>query len=501
MRRQLITITILVAFVCLSRIPVVSTCLSSHDSVNFALGIKDYAPVVHQPHPPGYPVYIGLAKLIDLPLNAPLADLLFLSILFSCVGTVLMYLLGEKLGGEFAGLLAALFLASSPLFWAFGAVPLSYTADVAGCLAVAYLCYRVAGGAKGFLVALTVVIALAAGVRQSLLVFFLPAWAVALVSTRSWPTVLRHIFTLFALCVCWAIPVVVSSGGLNGYVRVSRELYQSAVAPNLFSLKTPVYALTSTLWGLGASAAGLLLFRRWLHGAGVERGRSLLKFLLICWGPSVLFSFAVFFANPGYALVFLPCLLLISALAVSLESRRVRYSLGMGIIAVNSGLFLLIGPLPPNAIVAGHPTRAVQSFANFWALDYSRKGVADSRRVEAVLSGVKSHFSPESALVVVTPGRGTEFHVSPRVAAYYLSAFPMVEMKGGATSIEVSPRIDKIVWLLDVQDLWANGDGALVKSLVLGEGSPYSEFAGGRLRYGQCVFSHAPGDGLAGKPD
>ena len=37
--------------------------LEDLDSMNFALGILDFDPSKHQPHPPGYPVFIALGKL------------------------------------------------------------------------------------------------------------------------------------------------------------------------------------------------------------------------------------------------------------------------------------------------------------------------------------------------------------------------------------------------------------------------------------------------------
>src|SRR5688500_2006887 len=34
--------------------------LEDIDSINFALGLRDFDVATHQPHPPGYPVYIAL---------------------------------------------------------------------------------------------------------------------------------------------------------------------------------------------------------------------------------------------------------------------------------------------------------------------------------------------------------------------------------------------------------------------------------------------------------
>lgn len=46
----------------LAHIPFVVSTLEDIDSVNFALAIRDFDLARHRPHPPGYPVYVGLAK-------------------------------------------------------------------------------------------------------------------------------------------------------------------------------------------------------------------------------------------------------------------------------------------------------------------------------------------------------------------------------------------------------------------------------------------------------
>ena len=48
----------------LAHVPFVATSLEDIDSVNFALGVRDFYVADHRPHPPGYPVYIGLGKVM-----------------------------------------------------------------------------------------------------------------------------------------------------------------------------------------------------------------------------------------------------------------------------------------------------------------------------------------------------------------------------------------------------------------------------------------------------
>ena len=47
----------------LAHVPFLAPSLEDIDSVNFALGVRDFDVAAHRPHPPGYPVYIALGKV------------------------------------------------------------------------------------------------------------------------------------------------------------------------------------------------------------------------------------------------------------------------------------------------------------------------------------------------------------------------------------------------------------------------------------------------------
>ena len=47
----------------LAHVPFLAPSLEDIDSVNFALGVRDFDVAAHRPHPPGYPVYIFLGKI------------------------------------------------------------------------------------------------------------------------------------------------------------------------------------------------------------------------------------------------------------------------------------------------------------------------------------------------------------------------------------------------------------------------------------------------------
>ena len=51
-------------------LPYLPASLEDLDSINFALGIRRFDVAAHQPHPPGYPVFIALGKVSTSVLRA-----------------------------------------------------------------------------------------------------------------------------------------------------------------------------------------------------------------------------------------------------------------------------------------------------------------------------------------------------------------------------------------------------------------------------------------------
>ena len=54
---------VIAAVYLLAHLPLLARSLEDIDSINFALGLRQFDVALHQPHPPGYPVYIALGRL------------------------------------------------------------------------------------------------------------------------------------------------------------------------------------------------------------------------------------------------------------------------------------------------------------------------------------------------------------------------------------------------------------------------------------------------------
>src|SRR5918996_5102631 len=46
-----------------AHLPFLAPSLEDIDSINFALGLREFNVAKHQPHPPGYPIYIALGRM------------------------------------------------------------------------------------------------------------------------------------------------------------------------------------------------------------------------------------------------------------------------------------------------------------------------------------------------------------------------------------------------------------------------------------------------------
>src|SRR5438477_7235309 len=96
------------------------------DSVNFALALDRFDPAAHQPHPPGYFLYVCLGRLMNALFHDANSSYVAISILAGAGAAVLIYLLAERWFGRKSALFAGAIFVFSPLCWFHGIVALTY---------------------------------------------------------------------------------------------------------------------------------------------------------------------------------------------------------------------------------------------------------------------------------------------------------------------------------------------------------------------------------------
>ena len=245
-------LTALALIFALAHLPFLATSLEDIDSVNFALGVRDFDVARHRPHPPGYPVYIALGKaaaaMTGFGSDAPPAvieakALAMLSLLAGLAAIALLYRVFAALGGSVAfdiqAVAAVAVTVTCPLFWYLAVRPMSDLPGLAfalasqACLLLAWSRQRPGDNgdrrlpppamrASGrMIVAGALLAGLAIGVRSQTMWLTVPLLIVVLFDRigRGVAGALVGSAIMFAAGgLAWGIPLLIASGGWNAYL-------------------------------------------------------------------------------------------------------------------------------------------------------------------------------------------------------------------------------------------------------------------------------------------
>jgi 4-amino-4-deoxy-L-arabinose transferase-like glycosyltransferase len=223
--RQKLSLVLLTGAVATTRFVFRSRYLYDLDSVNFALAIQRFDPRVHQPHPPGYFLYICLGRLLNIAFHDANLALVVLSILASCGMAVVVYKMTLDWFGPTAAQFAGIFFLFSPLAWFHGIVALTYIVEAFFSGFLGYLYWHIYGGRAGFVVPAAIVLGVSAGVRPSSLVFLTPLFLFSLRNAtpkKMWMGLAALALTLIA----WFVPMIAASGGINAYFDALVSLWR-----------------------------------------------------------------------------------------------------------------------------------------------------------------------------------------------------------------------------------------------------------------------------------
>lgn len=199
------------------------------DEILFLQGVREFDPVRHHPHPPGYPLLIGLGKVFAFVLRDPYWGLVALSVVSSLAGYCALVSAFRRLGGEPGTPAADRLAVGGALLFQLGPAMLVYgPLGLSDAPASLFLALFLAAAARlprlpGSLAAALATGAFAAGAigcRPQLSVSVLPALAAALWLTGSWRRRGAMLAAFTIVCLLWFVPLLVAAGGPDGFVRL-----------------------------------------------------------------------------------------------------------------------------------------------------------------------------------------------------------------------------------------------------------------------------------------
>jgi hypothetical protein len=305
--RQRLSLALLAGAVATTRFVFRSHYLYDIDSVNFALAMRRFDPRVHQPHPPGYFLYISAGRLLNIAFHDANLALVVLSILASCALVVVIYKMTLDWFGPMAAQFAGIFLLLSPLTWFHGIVALTYIVEAFFSGLIGYLCSRIDRGRAGFILPAAVALGISAGVRPSSLVFLAPLFLFSL-RNATWKGRWTGLAALGLTLTAWFVPMIVAAGGLTTYFDALLSLWRMVPSKSTIFNSSPANSIARAftiifIYFLTFGAASLAPLGAPSSAAPADPQKR--NFSLVWIGPALcFFTFGYLkFVNSGYLLL------------------------------------------------------------------------------------------------------------------------------------------------------------------------------------------------------
>jgi len=410
-----------------TRWPLRGISLEEQDSGSYALGVLDFDIAQHQPHPPGYVLFIWAGKLAYRFTGDPVAALTAVNAVSGSLATPLYYAVMRGGLAPLPSLLATLMTAFTGNVWFQQVRPLEDGFGFLWMLAAAYPLVRSLRSDPRWWISGMFVLGLSGGAKQAFALFLSGLFAhtfLAQVARRRAGVIGLGILAALAGIAVWLIPMALNAGSLRGYLemvvtqarfqRVETLLYNPHrlaewTAWSLVDIwRSPGLALP--LWCLaGLGSLGILAFRReaaWLLTLSV---------------PTLLSRFLFLGAHPRYSTYYAPLVIALAMLGVEIIAlaatalrsrapRKLRALSRREALGVSAGAVLFAGLFMKSEIGAILPTLYVLH--------------SQPAPVVRALAFVRAHFDPQSTLLL------SHQAVLNRQLEYYtrLSPFPFADL-------------------------------------------------------------------------
>ncbi|MGZ7066824.1 MAG: ArnT family glycosyltransferase [Methanobacterium sp.] len=533
--------------VVVTRIPFFSKYLYEWDSVNYALGFESFNILNHQPHPPGYILYIGLGKLLNSFFNDPNHSMIFISVLFSILTVILIYFLAKEMFSRRFAIITALILVFNPLFWYYGEIATIYPSEAFLATLIVFLSYNVYKGKEKYFYPSIIALGLAGGFRQDLIIFMFPLWMFCMFYNNRNPIrFLKAILVLIPAVLIWAIPTIVLSGGYDQYSQASATLYKMAFPRSSLIFGSSLVNRLSALgayfsWvGIGLTFIGIFMMALFNKYCGIGpkhlfklhiRNPKAIFVTLWILPPSIIYIL-IHIAKPGYILVFLPALAIIltyyitelsKGLSASYQSYSPQKWLAILLtifIIFNSAFFLFPYNINEENLWETPISSMNASEGFLWAMDssflYTAQKISSNDHSTQVyldaISKVPDSNSNNTIIVIGEINRGNE-GFNWRKSMYYLPDYQiyyLVEVNGfianpwygynhtntwadsNVFKINLNKSTEKIIWIIsDKSNYFPQITSQVnIKTIDLPDGKKlyYSDVKDNQIKNNELIF-------------
>jgi hypothetical protein len=429
-RDQRVFWIIVLALLLLTRIPATAAYLSI-DNVNLAFSLEKFDPRIHQPQPPGYPLFVLFGRIVNTLFHDAERTFVAISLIVSALCLPAAFALGQRMFSRWAGCGAVLLLLVNPVFWYSGIEgPLRPFLGLFSLL-TAYCCWRCWMGEKQFAVWGAVALGIGSGFRPDLMAFLFPLWFVSTwFGTKSWLAVFRAFAVLTSVALVWVGATVFAMGGVQTFVnimfgyavdqsRAGSVVLGSSLSASLRQVSRLVIwnglAIVTWIWALP------MYFR---SRDRLSLGSAPVVFFFLWLVPGLIVQALLHVEEPGHTLFSVAALCVLGGHVLS--TVRVRdLALGAALV-VNAMLFLDFFALPAGATNSSGSGRSIKNALLFRTFESS---IAQVRWLDDVTRNTLAEireFTPKDrpGLIVTTDDLAVnQWFMNWRIGRYYLPAY------------------------------------------------------------------------------
>lgn len=376
--RQRVVFWATALLVAATRIWALSRSMWEWDEGLFALAVRDYDVVDYRPHPPGFPLYIGAAKLLRILIESDFRALQMVTLLGALVLFPATFLLARELHFSFAtSLLASLLYVFAPNVWYYGGTAFSDIPATTAVIAANALLLRGCREARSYLGG-ALLLGASLGLRPHLLLAGLASFALASLFQfrKSRPRVLAAVLIATVVVSASYLGAAAASASMGGYFRalIEQGRYVGAVDSFLSSTRPALQDLVVHVFVKAVRAPRMValficVFAIIAVVASIPRRAANVWLLILMFAPLNVFSWLMLDigATSRYAVSYAAMYALLAAegakiLTDPLKAARVR-ALGHAVLVLVLTGHLIVWALPGiNQVRASPapPTAAIQ---------------------------------------------------------------------------------------------------------------------------------------------
>lgn len=480
-KRDLVICLVLFLLTFFSRIFLVEKYQSHWDGPQYSIAIFNYSFEQQTPAPPGYPLYILIGKFFNFFIHEPHYSLLLESVLFSSIGTVVIYLFGSEIRNRKVGIIASILYFSSPVIYFFGLTAYAYGVSAALLSLVAFCGYRLMKyNTSGYLFGLSYATLLF--LRPQDILLTLPLFLFVLfVSTKR--ARLQALFALLIFTLSWFPFYLQIIGGLDAFNKHVSPLSGSKVPGfsllHAWNMREILFKGVVLTLGIGIIFPVLWLVLRHPYFLGNIKDKKLLKnkyllFFIFWILPPLLFNLFIRTDHAGYQLPYLVPLLLLTSLSLTSLLRGKALIVVIFLLFI-SNLYLFFRDRDPSMSKPYIPT----------SFHYNEIRKNDLKLSEKI-NWIKKNTTPEKTVILV--GEPDYF----RPVMYYFPEYTVFEIAALTTqdknySMRIYKAFNFRYELIEAENNIFNPGGNITKIICFSDAC--SNWVGGKkeviyLRYG-----------------